>query len=914
MNRSAFPWRRRSSLVLAFVLISLLVTAADAQTISAEAVVFFSSNFTGRNATIKLAPFDANARGWSVFHDVQSFQVPFGCVLVGWRGQTSHRHLSWTTDVSAIDLPFIFAWNLYTATDANKIPPNQAETAVLGYRSANFADAQPYVEFEVGDSWPIDTPLPSLLSFHVPPSLAVQAYTTPNLTHRAYRWTSDQPDLRAHAQTAFASFRVDREPVNPSGNNVTMYSDVNFTGRSLVMHAGESIISEVFMYGAGVGVTSLIVPPSLVFVGYESEYFQGARDIWYDSDGYRPSVFALNDPKASNQLRSYQVFDRVSFDVATSLGPVPDRTQLVQCTIRTFNDQVETVASVYDQGAYPIIPSKSCDRMYIPASVAVVACDRSWHLGTCEVWTAPVVNLGVWMWRMRSLTVVSRRDAPPPTVPAVPQYVSVSSQKFYTGYFREGEDMAAVEPWATYQHPESGGLGVSVPAGLVAAFYTGYNFQGNVTIVDPDNNETPRLYATFQSVKVRNRALWSSDMVFQTSFVGCFTPWDPVTPIFLQANESIARFIYPWDQYVTKLTIPKGLVVIGYDQVNYGGDLMVWAADNSSLGDWDRRIRSIKVKRADEWSTDAPPAATTSRTPTTSEAPSNAPSSTSTPSSVSKPTGGQPSPTSATDEGENYTDAPSTLQVDTTAQTTTPRATSFQTPRPAGGGPTLTTSFTPSSSSKRPSNATNASTSAHDTINPPSSDIAAPPSPDLGVTQTHGSHGFSPLATLLLGATGAIVVSAVVLFTVTRQRRTPGPPPVLSATQYHNLDWKDLDLARLDMVPFPLTKQIAMGATGSIWIGTHKNTPVVVKTFLTSAPTEAQVQDLIDEIAFMSSLSTPFIVTLVGAAWTHPSNLQAVLEYMNLGDLREFLAKTPIEAFAWQNKLECVLGVAEALF
>ncbi|KAF0700891.1 Aste57867_8611 [Aphanomyces stellatus] len=92
----------------------------------------------------------------------------------------------------------------------------------------------------------------------------------------------------------------------------------------------------------------------------------------------------------------------------------------------------------------------------------------------------------------------------------------------------------------------------------------------------------------------------------------------------------------------------------------------------------------------------------------------------------------------------------------------------------------------------------------------------------------------------------------------------------------------------------------------------HKGQPVAIKTL--HHPTPFAIQRFIDEILFLDQLKSPFIVTLIGAMWTHPTNVQAVMEYMDMGDLRSYLAKTTLDGFGWQQKLECARSVAEGLF
>ena len=83
------------------------------------------------------------------------------------------------------------------------------------------------------------------------------------------------------------------------------------------------------------------------------------------------------------------------------------------------------------------------------------------------------------------------------------------------------------------------------------------------------------------------------------------------------------------------------------------------------------------------------------------------------------------------------------------------------------------------------------------------------------------------------------------------------------------------------------------------------------------------------EVRFLSTLSHPKIVAFYGVAWTSPSKLdsnneptgnasdvQMVLEFMNRGDLRNYLARTrsDVRARAWgSQKIAMALDIAEAL-
>ncbi|KAH9183630.1 hypothetical protein AeNC1_014394, partial [Aphanomyces euteiches] len=122
------------------------------------------------------------------------------------------------------------------------------------------------------------------------------------------------------------------------------------------------------------------------------------------------------------------------------------------------------------------------------------------------------------------------------------------------------------------------------------------------------------------------------------------------------------------------------------------------------------------------------------------------------------------------------------------------------------------------------------------------------------------------------------------------------------------LQWRYLDLYRLP--PIALTHQIATGATSTIYLGKLKDQPVAIKKLTDATPDK--IQTFIDEITYVTQLSSPYIVSVIGVAWTNAMDLQCVMEYMNLGDLRSYLEN--VKSFSWESKVSCALSVAEGLF
>ncbi|OQS00679.1 protein kinase [Achlya hypogyna] len=127
------------------------------------------------------------------------------------------------------------------------------------------------------------------------------------------------------------------------------------------------------------------------------------------------------------------------------------------------------------------------------------------------------------------------------------------------------------------------------------------------------------------------------------------------------------------------------------------------------------------------------------------------------------------------------------------------------------------------------------------------------------------------------------------------------------------LNWGDLDLLRIDSADVVTGRKLASGAYGEIFLGSYHGQAVAIKTLLTGHGNRAGIQKFMDEINLLGRFDSPYVVSLVGVAWTRPTNLQCVLEYMDLGDLKEFLAATSQEAFPLRSKLDCARNIAEGL-
>ncbi|OQR80635.1 protein kinase [Achlya hypogyna] len=200
-------------------------------------------------------------------------------------------------------------------------------------------------------------------------------------------------------------------------------------------------------------------------------------------------------------------------------------------------------------------------------------------------------------------------------------------------------------------------------------------------------------------------------------------------------------------------------------------------------------------------------------------------------------------------------------------------------------------------------------------------------------------------------ACGAVAVVAIIAFFIIRNRKKPEPPmpyiryepPPVTYTNYSNgtgmptqgtggsagtggnrgslvyadadvvLDVKPLLHHRLELADLHITsnKPLASGAYGEVWLGAYGGQQVAVKRM---KKREARaVQSFIDEIVLMSQMDSDYIVKFVGASWTRPIEIECVVEYMDLGDLRSFLVAHPPSVFTWEQKYHCIVSIVRGL-
>ncbi|KAK1943772.1 putative serine/threonine-protein kinase/receptor [Phytophthora citrophthora] len=107
---------------------------------------------------------------------------------------------------------------------------------------------------------------------------------------------------------------------------------------------------------------------------------------------------------------------------------------------------------------------------------------------------------------------------------------------------------------------------------------------------------------------------------------------------------------------------------------------------------------------------------------------------------------------------------------------------------------------------------------------------------------------------------------------------------------------------------------IGSGAFGIIWLVKYRGSQLLASKRLRSDQvTKQRTQAFIEEIKMVAPFDHPNIVRLVGCAWTIETDLQALFEYMEFGDLRDYLVDPSSPRHWSQELLQLAADVIEAL-
>uniref|UniRef100_H3GM04 Protein kinase domain-containing protein n=1 Tax=Phytophthora ramorum TaxID=164328 RepID=H3GM04_PHYRM len=128
--------------------------------------------------------------------------------------------------------------------------------------------------------------------------------------------------------------------------------------------------------------------------------------------------------------------------------------------------------------------------------------------------------------------------------------------------------------------------------------------------------------------------------------------------------------------------------------------------------------------------------------------------------------------------------------------------------------------------------------------------------------------------------------------------------------------WNDPELLSLQVraVDVKDMKQLGSGAFAMVWLVRYRDSQLLAsKRLRPERRTKRHTATFIEEIKLIAQFDHPNLVNFVGAAWTIESDLQALMEYMEGGDLRQYLAD-PDTPVGWTNrKFDIAIGIIEAL-
>ncbi|KAF0729045.1 hypothetical protein Ae201684_013344 [Aphanomyces euteiches] len=132
-------------------------------------------------------------------------------------------------------------------------------------------------------------------------------------------------------------------------------------------------------------------------------------------------------------------------------------------------------------------------------------------------------------------------------------------------------------------------------------------------------------------------------------------------------------------------------------------------------------------------------------------------------------------------------------------------------------------------------------------------------------------------------------------------------------SEVHDIDLKVLMLHRVDERELTLESLLGSGAFAKVWRGTFRGEPVAVKASHDHRVDHDHVQAFIQEIQLMGTFDSPYIVRLLGVVWTRPADVKCIMEYMDCGDLKEYLADNSPEELSWADKVQHIYCVIEGL-
>ncbi|OQR87378.1 kinase [Thraustotheca clavata] len=178
-------------------------------------------------------------------------------------------------------------------------------------------------------------------------------------------------------------------------------------------------------------------------------------------------------------------------------------------------------------------------------------------------------------------------------------------------------------------------------------------------------------------------------------------------------------------------------------------------------------------------------------------------------------------------------------------------------------------------------------------------------------------HCFVDTIVIIVCGIAIVVLLAIIGIYVLRhlKENTNNPPTrtVDASSRSGSINFDTIYRYAIDSNLLTLDQLIGCGAFAEVWRGTYQGERVAVKVLLSNRSSNQGIQNFVNEIALMASFDSQYIVRVLGATWTRPSDLKCVMEYMNLGDLKDYLSRHNCNAYPWSQKLHCIRSIAEAL-
>ncbi|KDO17184.1 TKL protein kinase, partial [Saprolegnia parasitica CBS 223.65] len=106
-------------------------------------------------------------------------------------------------------------------------------------------------------------------------------------------------------------------------------------------------------------------------------------------------------------------------------------------------------------------------------------------------------------------------------------------------------------------------------------------------------------------------------------------------------------------------------------------------------------------------------------------------------------------------------------------------------------------------------------------------------------------------------------------------------------------------------------KPLTSNAHGEVWLSQFGADVVVVQRIHDKSSESLAM--FVEEILLRATIESPYIVQFIGVSWHQPRDMACVLEYMNRGNLQDYLARHSPTTYPWAAKLEAIVSIVRGL-